>query len=330
VLLSATGRLAYAAGPWDEETLWLHGLEALKRARQSPPRTDLCADEAGYYSLRAGDSFALIHCPRRFRHRPAHADLLHVDLWWRGVNVTLDPGSYSYNAAPPFEGALKETHLHNTVSVDGLDQMARAGRFLWLPWARGFPQAVRRSARAPLAVWEGSHDGYCRLPQPATHRRSVIHLGDLGWIILDFVMNPVPRRTTLNWLLPAAAQQAAAGEESFRVLAGGEAFEFRAGTFGDPCTRKVTQGAEGSPTGWRSRYYQHREAALAFGLETVAARARFWTHVGPAGVDFRAADDTLDLRGPKAVAQVTLGSEGCWTVRYEDTAGSIVETMTSA
>ena len=72
----------------------------------------------------------------RIHNRPFQADALHVDLWHAGRNILLDPGTYSYNAPPPWDNALATTAAHNAVTVDSKDQMTRAGRFLWLDWVR--------------------------------------------------------------------------------------------------------------------------------------------------------------------------------------------------
>jgi hypothetical protein len=87
-----------------------------------------------------------IHCPdgsswaylrlAHFKSRPGHADQLHLDLWWRGMNIAMDAGTFSYNNPPPWDNALSTTHVHNTITINGKDQMTRAGQFLWLDWAQ--------------------------------------------------------------------------------------------------------------------------------------------------------------------------------------------------
>jgi len=64
-----------------------------------------------------------------------------------GLNVAHDPGTYLYNAAPPWDNALAGSDVHNTVTVDGGDQMLRAGRFLYLDWAQA--QVVQGEAAQP-------------------------------------------------------------------------------------------------------------------------------------------------------------------------------------
>ncbi len=70
------------------------------------------------------------------RHRPAHADLLHLDLWRDGVNLLRDSGTGAYNHTwwPQWFPSVR---AHNTVTFDDAEQMPRIGRFLMGPWPRG-------------------------------------------------------------------------------------------------------------------------------------------------------------------------------------------------
>ncbi|HZU86229.1 MAG TPA: heparinase II/III-family protein, partial [Anaerolineaceae bacterium] len=140
-----------------------------------------------------------LHC-EHYTSRPAHADQLHLDLWWHGQNIAMDAGTYQYNAPQPWENGLAHTRVHNTVEVDGQDQMTRAGRFLWLDWAQG-QEMPSPTANIQIAV----HNGYTRLG--VLHRRSVEQLPD-QWRVLDELLPAgVARAHTahlfrLHWLLP--------------------------------------------------------------------------------------------------------------------------------
>ncbi len=196
----ATGKHRYAAGPWDEDLLWLFGPDALDAPSEAGAQSDLSAPQGGCYTLRSPSGFAFMRCGS-FRHRPSQADLLHVDLWWRGQAIALDAGTYSYNAPAPWDNVLAGSAFHNSVTVDGEDQMKRAGRFLWLPWAQGWVRQQARSAGGALAYWEGEHDGYCRLKAPVVHRRSVVRLGSDHWLVVDALSSTSVHRYRLHWLL---------------------------------------------------------------------------------------------------------------------------------
>lgn len=174
---------ALPPGAWDSQAAWLLGAP-LSSANTLPPPEPMRA---------------YLRC-EQFTSRPAHADQLHLDLWWHGQNITLDAGTYQYNAAPPWENGLARTHIHNTIEIDHQDQMTRAGRFLWLDWAQG------KKLPAPINTQIAEHDGYRRLG--VLHRRSVEQLPDAsGWRVLDELL-PYGKKSQsahhfrLHWLLP--------------------------------------------------------------------------------------------------------------------------------
>jgi hypothetical protein len=101
-----------------------------------------------------------------------HADALSFSLRAFGADVLVDPGTYDYFSFPGWREYFRSTRAHNTVVVDGLDQSAMLGPFLW-----------GRRAQARCLRWEpgasgggvvaGEHDGYAHLPEPIVHRRTV-------------------------------------------------------------------------------------------------------------------------------------------------------------
>jgi hypothetical protein len=171
-------------GLWDELSMWLR-VAKLKPEAQ-PSRNEL--DHSYPSMLRSNDSWAYLRAAE-FTSRPGHADQLHLDLWWHGLNVTQDPGTYSYNASEPWDNALTKTVVHNTLTVNGRDQMTYAGRFLWLDWAQG---KLISHARAKDRSWESitaQHNGYRKLN--AIHQREVIAYMEDNWVIEDRLMPDV-------------------------------------------------------------------------------------------------------------------------------------------
>jgi hypothetical protein len=121
------GKRCFESGPWDEDLLWLFGPEALDSEIFEKQPKNLKATYAGYYTLRSENGFLFLRCGRH-RTRPGQHDMLHADIWWKGLNIALDPGTYSYNAPPPWDRGLGSTLYHNTVTVDGLGQMDNYGK----------------------------------------------------------------------------------------------------------------------------------------------------------------------------------------------------------
>jgi hypothetical protein len=135
----------------------------------------------------------------QFHSRPAHADQLCVDLWWEGRNIAMDAGSYLYNAAPPWENSLAGTSVHNTLSINGRDQMQRAGKFLWLDRVN-----ATRLASPDLNTVSASIDWHTH--PPLRHTRRLTFLPGSGFSVIDELvpLNALTRpiQAELQWLLP--------------------------------------------------------------------------------------------------------------------------------
>jgi Heparinase II/III-like protein/Heparinase II/III N-terminus len=196
-------------GPWDEAALWLcgraanpepkpdvepHGSSARAGVSGSQPPT-----QTGYHRIGTAKSWAMVRAGS-YKRRPFQADQLHVDLWWHGLNLARDPGTYLYNGDPPWNNGLARTAVHNTVMVDGRDQMRRAGRFLWLDWAQASGRSFSTNEAGFPNRFEGEHDGYRRLG--VNHRRTVQTVTEDAWVIVDDLLGEREHESRLHWLLP--------------------------------------------------------------------------------------------------------------------------------
>jgi len=298
------GEHFFPSGPWDEDLLWLFGPEAALRSsgggrqisaqRETDrigeplheavfprPQGALCASGGGYSILRGRRSWAMIRCAP-YRSRPSHADQLHFDLWWRGINLACDAGTYLYNGPLPWMNALASTTVHNTVTLDGREQMARVGRFLWLDWAQGTVWHHLHSHQGLLELWEGEHDGYCK--QGATHRRAVVRSGDDTWLVVDDVVGAGEHVACLHWLLPDLLYELRKDKRQLLLHSPAGPFVVelwcnqpavlslaRAGEELSPqCGCHISKEGEKAVRGWRSRYYADKEPALSLALESRA------------------------------------------------------------
>lgn len=180
------------SGPWDEMSLWFDTphIEPLTNG-QRYPGDHIYAPHSWAY-LRAVE----------FKSRPSHADQLHLDLWWRGFNITQDAGTYLYNAAPPWDNRLTSTLVHNTVSVDGHEQMTRAGRFLYLDWANAKGKRHFESGADFIQRASAQTNAYARLG--VRHNRTVTVYENERWLVEDELTNTPAQLHTfrLHWLLP--------------------------------------------------------------------------------------------------------------------------------
>ena len=146
---------------------------------------------------------AFIHATQ-FHDRPSHADQLHVDLWYHGINIALDPGTYRYNATPPWDNNLSSAHVHNTPTVDGADQMTRVSRFLWVDWAQAEIIAHEINEKGKLCRVTAEHNGYHRL---GVLPKRTLSTTTEGWLVTDEILPydkacQKPHQVTLSWLMP--------------------------------------------------------------------------------------------------------------------------------
>jgi len=181
-------RFQLPAGVWDEMSLWL-GLDAHEKAYDS---SLYLGDH-----LHGRDSWAYLRAST-FPSRLGHMDQLHLDLWWRGLNIAQDAGTYLYNAEPPWDNPLVTGRVHNTVTVDGRDQMTRGGRFMTLDWFPAYSKSEVSLDETVLGQVVGYHDGY----PGVRHERTVTVYVDERWLIEDKLVSNETHTYRLHWLLP--------------------------------------------------------------------------------------------------------------------------------
>src|SRR5262249_23517804 len=112
-----------------------------------------------------------------------HADALAVQLRVDGVDILGDPGTGTYFGSSQVRDALRSTHAHNTLSVDGRDQADIFATFKWVNPMR--TKLLEWSLGAHFDYAHATHDGFCRLRKSVRHFRSVLLVKPWGWIIVD-------------------------------------------------------------------------------------------------------------------------------------------------
>lgn len=196
-------RYQMPGGAWDELSLWL-GLGAREKSYES---NLYLADQP-----RGRDSWAYLRATS-FRSRLGHIDQLHLDLWWRGLNIAQDAGTYLYNAGPPWDNPLVAGRVHNLVTVDGRDPMTRGGRFMTLDWFPAYSSLQAPADPSALACMQAYHNGYPGI----RHERSVSALAGERWLVEDRLLAKQPHTYRLHWLLPDWEWQATPGEQGIEL-----------------------------------------------------------------------------------------------------------------
>ena len=158
----------------------------------SPPaKSQLKIFMDGGYSLMTNQSgFAVMRLPR-FKFRPSHADVHHVDIWHKGENIICDAGTFSYNTDDKSLKYFSGTESHNTIQFDNRDQMPRLGRFLYGKWLN--------TKRTKLNINEteksicSEYSDY----KKAFHKRKII--AEINrWLIIDEIDN-FKNMAVLRW-----------------------------------------------------------------------------------------------------------------------------------
>lgn len=265
------GRPLYPPGAWDDLSLWL-GLEVGRDADAGPPGglTERPGDDfpdSGVALLRGERCWALLRAAR-FKTRPGHSDQMHFDLWRRGRNILCDPGTFSYNAPPPWDNALTGARCHNTLLLDGREPMRRAGRFLWLNWSRAQVVGRWRSESGRLQALLAIHESP-RWPGLA-HQRAVIRAEDDLWAVVDWVLGQGEHAVQLAWCVHSISARGDGRRWRFETPQGdlwldleapeGEFALFRAGE----CIAGEDLGLPEELLGWRSPAYLSREPAYHY------------------------------------------------------------------
>jgi hypothetical protein len=288
------GTRAFPPGPWDEQMLWLCGPESMTApvaATNGPSKAKrpahFEAPQGGYYVTSGPRSWLLtrIHA---YRDRPAQADMLHVDLWYDGLNVLRDGGSYKYYSDPPWQHFFESTAGHNTVEVDGQDQMVRGPAFLWFRWIQSRHLAYAFSLDGRATFISGEHYGYRRLPGRVVHRRSILRVVD-SYLIVDDLLGSGSHELALRWRLASLDWQRE--NDSWRATSRGQELSI-ALHLPDGFKIDLCRGVEGDQAeGWESEYYAERvpvPTLVARGNGTLPVR--LVTIVGPTGQGLRLAE----------------------------------------
>jgi hypothetical protein len=272
------GLQPFPGGSWDEMSAWFEA-----PAITTPMPSSYTGHRMGSHLQRTphilvspgGESWCYLRAAH-FNSRPGHADQLHLDLWWRGINIALDPGTYRYTADPPWDNALVHTPYHNTVTIEGSDQMTPAGRFLFLDWAQAQLIDSDPGPGESSFTLTARHDGYRKLG--LLHQRKVTALSDGGWEIIDRVLPAKPDQSNhpriislqLHWLLPDGEWRVGSSTLELTIPGGVITLTFRQdGDQGEPQVSLVRAGeliygsGRSSPVhGWYSPTYNVKTPAI--------------------------------------------------------------------
>ena len=196
------GDFKAAAGRVTEEVFWLLGLEGVAKFEELTPRpaedASVAYPHSGYYVMRGGwaasDPTLVFDCGA-LGFGPAghwHADALSFQLHADGTRSSWTPGRSRTTSIT--HGAMSSAAPAPTTPSSWTARTSRSprDRMAWDSVARSRPHQWVTTRWFDLA--DGEHDGYCRLPDPVTHRRAIVFLKPDLWLIWDDVRGADARR----------------------------------------------------------------------------------------------------------------------------------------
>ena len=176
-----------------------------------PEKRYISFPDAGYHIQRSGwgrsekpfeqESFLIFDCGPLGDGGHGHYDMLNVEIAARGKSLIVDPGRYTYSEHPPnFRHWFKGTAAHNTVCIDGLDQVS---------YRRGKPKKPLPQAQLIERWTAPGFDLICGMAQSpcyeVVHTRHIFYIADEYWVIYDSLAGKRPHQFDLRFHLAPEA-----------------------------------------------------------------------------------------------------------------------------
>lgn len=136
--------------------------------------------DAGFYIMKSEDVYVFInnsglsHYNENKAGTHTHSDLLSFVYEYKGIPFLIDPGSYVYSSNPAERMKFRSTAMHNTLTVDDLDQNSLRVNDLWSIERNAIPKEIIWISNDNEDIYEGLHTGYQRLVDPVIHQRKFL------------------------------------------------------------------------------------------------------------------------------------------------------------
>lgn len=251
-------------GNADEELFWLFGADAAESESGVLP-TETYFPFTGIKVLRQSPAdFIFFRCGTP-ADRFGQADQNSIVLFAGGEEIVVDGGSYMYNDELAYHRYFMGSKSHNTVTVNGHDQMLLYRRFKWL-----YPPDAQITEESETSV-SGVHKGYSRIFKGLEHLRRIEIIGRKV-IIKDTVSRTEQKKKiSLHWHVADFNYKEQVTEEGFRYTfntASGQSVNMTVYSDSVAEVSAVRGYAEGDDVrGWYSRYYGEKKECLDLRFE---------------------------------------------------------------
>jgi hypothetical protein len=177
----------------------------------APRETCASFPDGGYYFQRSGwgdnttnfrgEKYLVFDCGPVGDGGHGHYDLLNIEVAANGQPLIIDPGRFTYaEDEAQWRHRFKGTAAHNTVCIDGLDQVS---------YRRGKPKGPLAEARLLERITAPGFDMLCgEVHSPsyeAVHTRRIFFIAGEYWLVVDNLRGHVPHTFDLRFHLAAAA-----------------------------------------------------------------------------------------------------------------------------
>ncbi len=117
----------------------LNNIDFINIEKQNTNDIGLISFQDGLYHVIKFNNFKVYFKAGTYYTRPVQADMNHVDIWFNNKPIFQDAGTFSYNEADEILDYFHGTKSHNTVLIDGENQMEKGSRFIWYNWSKSSP-----------------------------------------------------------------------------------------------------------------------------------------------------------------------------------------------
>lgn len=154
-------------------------------------------DKGGYYIIQDQDVKTFIRCGK-YKDRPAQSDNLHLDIWVNGNNILRDSGSYKYNTEKELINFFNGCEGHNTVGIEGENQMLKGSRFIWYNWVKYAKATLIK--KQDNYIFNGEIKAFKNLGNNIFHNRTITkRVGENQWEVIDNIKNAKNKTIYQYW-----------------------------------------------------------------------------------------------------------------------------------
>ena len=177
------------------EALWWLGPDGFKKFNKMPKtkmeNNSKIYEKSGFIFMKNSDNYLIGLCAGigiNGYGSHGHNDALSFELFAKGRDVLVDPGTYVYSAKPEWRNIFRSTSYHNTIRIDDAEiNTINPGRLFSLP-EEAHPRFEKWRITPNYDYMIGSHSGFHQLYERVVHKRMIVYFKTQAiWKIIDHI-----------------------------------------------------------------------------------------------------------------------------------------------